>query len=116
MEPKHEAFLQRIHTLPKKKPDIVLRSLQVFHNKWSAEIIFQLLKNETMRFSELKKALPAVTNTMLTAALRDLEQQGIVHRRQFNEVPPHVEYTLTEKGLALLPVFYELVQWGKSYQ
>ena len=52
---------------------------------------------------------------MLTHALRDLETLGIVHREQFNEVPPHVEYSLTEKGLALLPVFTELAKWGETY-
>ena len=50
-----------------------------------------------------------------THALRDLETLGIVHREQFNEVPPHVEYSLTEKGLALLPVFAELAKWGETY-
>ena len=52
---------------------------------------------------------------MLTSTLRDLEQVGIVHREQFNEVPPHVEYSLTEKGKALLPVFFELAKWGETY-
>ena len=52
---------------------------------------------------------------MLTATLRDLEHLGIVHREQFNEVPPHVEYALTEKGKALLPVFFELAKWGEAY-
>lgn len=49
---------------------------------------------------------PRITNTMLTNTLRDLEELGIIHREQFNEIPPHVEYSLTEKGKALLPVFF----------
>ena len=52
---------------------------------------------------------------MLTATLRDLESFGIVHREQFNEIPPHVEYSLTEKGRALLPAFFELAKWGENY-
>ena len=52
---------------------------------------------------------------MLTATLRDLENYGIVHREQFNEIPPHVEYSLTEKGKALLPVFSEIAKWGEAY-
>ena len=52
---------------------------------------------------------------MLICALRDLEALGIVHREQFNEIPPHVEYSLTEKGKALLPVFTELAKWGEKY-
>ena len=49
---------------------------------------------------------------MLTNTLRDLEELGIIHREQFNEIPPHVEYSLTEKGKALLPVFFEVSKWG----
>lgn len=52
---------------------------------------------------------------MLTSVLRDLESLGIVNREQFNEIPPHVEYSLTEKGKALLPVFFELAKWGDAY-
>ncbi|MGX7740654.1 winged helix-turn-helix transcriptional regulator [Enterococcus faecalis] len=52
---------------------------------------------------------------MLTTTLRDLEQNNIVKRKQFNEIPPHVEYSLTDKGKSLLTVFYELGHWGKSY-
>ncbi len=52
---------------------------------------------------------------MLTSTLRDLEALGIVHCEQFNEIPPHVEYSLTEKGKALLPVFTELAKWGEKY-
>ena len=67
-----------------------------------------------MRFGELKKAYPNITNTMLTNTLRDLENLGIIHREQFNEIPPHVEYSLTEKGKALLPVFFEISKWGEE--
>lgn len=52
---------------------------------------------------------PRITNT-----LRDLEELGIIHREQFNEIPPHVEYSLTEKGKALLPVFFEISKWGEE--
>lgn len=67
-----------------------------------------------MRFGELKKAYLRITNTMLTNTLRDLESLGIIHREQFNEIPPHVEYSLTEKGKALLPVFCEISKWGEE--
>ena len=52
---------------------------------------------------------------MLTSTLRDLEELGIIHRQQFNEIPPHVEYSLTDKGKALLPVFVEIFKWGEAY-
>lgn len=57
---------------------------------------------------------PRITNTMLTNTLRDLEELWIIHREQFNEIPPHVEYSLTEKGKALLPVFFEISKWGEE--
>lgn len=53
---------------------------------------------------------------MLTTTLRDLENKGIVHREQYNEIPPHVEYSLTKKGKDLLPVFYEMAQWSEKYK
>ena len=52
---------------------------------------------------------------MLSSSLRDLESPGIVGRKQFNEIPPHVEYSLMEKGKALLPVFFEMAKWGETY-
>ena len=74
-----------------------------------------IVRGLTCRFGELKKAVPRITNTMLTTTLRDLESLEIVHREQFNEIPPHVEYSLTEKGRGLLPVFVELAKWGEAY-
>lgn len=91
------------------------RTLEMLSGKWRTHIIYALCKQYSCRFSELKKAVPRITNTMLTATLRDLESQGIVHREQLNEIPPHVEYSLTEKGRALLPVFLELAKWGETY-
>lgn len=90
------------------------RTLELISGKWRTHIIYELCKNETCRFGELKKAMPRITNTMLTNTLRDLEKLGIVNRTQFNEIPPHVEYSLTEKGKALLPVFTELAKWGEE--
>lgn len=69
----------------------------------------------TVRFGQLKKLLGGITNTMLTATLRDLEKEGFISRKQFNEIPPHVEYSFTQKGLDLMPVFYEMTKWGYKY-
>ena len=93
----------------------VRRTLELLSGKWRTHVIYELCKKPSLRFGELRKALPHITNTMLTATLRDLESIGIVHREQFNEIPPHVEYSLTEKGRALLPVFLELARWGETY-
>lgn len=76
---------------------------------------YELCKHPSCRFGELKKAVPRITNTILSTMLRDLESLGIVHREQFNEIPPHVEYSLTDKEKALLPVFTELAKWGEAH-
>lgn len=109
-----EDYLQKIKTETIKEDCPVHRTLELLSGKWRTHIIYELCKHPSMRFGELKKAYPHITNTMLTHTLRDLEHIGIVHREQFNEIPPHVEYSLTEKGKALLPVFFEISKWGEE--
>jgi DNA-binding HxlR family transcriptional regulator len=91
------------------------QALEIFNGKWRTRVTFELSKKEAYRFGELKKAIPQVTNTMLTSTLKDLEKMGIVHREQFNEIPPHVEYSLTGSGKALLPIFFEIAKWSEKY-
>lgn len=110
-----EEYLQRILTTKTHNDCPMRRTLELISGKWRTHIIYELCKKPSCRFGELKKALPQITATMLTSTLRDLEQYGIVHREQFNEIPPHVEYSLTEKGKALLPAFSELAKWGENY-
>lgn len=110
-----EEYLNRVISTEVKDNCPMRRTLELISGKWRTHIIYELCKKPSCRFSELKKAVPKITNTMLTTTLRDLEQFGIVHREQFNEVPPHVEYSLTEKGKALLPVFTELAKWGENH-
>ena len=89
--------------------------LLMLQGKWKFQIIYELCIKDPIRFGELKKAIEGMTNTMLTTSLRELEKDGLVSRIQFNEIPPHVEYSLTEKGKALLPIFYEITKWGFKY-
>lgn len=110
-----EEYLNRILTTEVKTNCPMRRTLDLLSGKWRTHIIYELCKHPACRFGELKKAIPKITNTMLANTLRDLEQLGIVHREQFNEIPPHTEYSLTEKGKALLPVFTELAKWGENY-
>lgn len=88
------------------------KTLELLSGKWRTYVIFELCRHDSCRFGELKKIMPKITNTMLTTTLRDLERLEIVNRKQFNEIPPHVEYSLTKKGQALVPVFYEIAKWG----
>ncbi len=111
-----EEYLERIMSSESINNDCPVRkTLNLLSGKWRTHIIYELCKRDCCRFGELKKAIPGITNTMLSNTLRDLEDLEIVHREQFNEIPPHVEYTLTEKGKALLPVFTELAKWGENH-
>lgn len=110
-----EEYLNRVMTSQVSDSCPMRRTLELLSGKWRTHIIYELCKHSSCRFGELKKAVPRITNTMLTNTLRDLEGLGIVNREQFNEIPPHVEYSLTEKGRALLPVFTELAKWGENH-
>ncbi len=109
-----EEYLDRVMSTNVSDNCPMRRTLELLSGKWRTHIIYELCKKPSFRFGELKKAVPRITNTMLSNTLRDLEALGIVHREQFNEVPPRVEYSLTEKGKALLPVFTELAKWGEN--
>ncbi|HAT85362.1 MAG TPA: transcriptional regulator [Rhizobiales bacterium] len=79
--------------------------------KWKLSILKTLIFKETKRFGELRREVEGITQTMLTKQLRELEADGLIHREVFAEVPPRVEYSATEDGLALKPVFEAMHQW-----
>lgn len=110
-----EEYLKKILSSEPDDNCPVRKALELISGKWRTHIIYELCRHPSRRFGELKKALPKITATMLTSTLRELEAFGIVERKQFNEIPPHTEYSLTEKGKAMLPVFYELAKWSESY-
>lgn len=110
-----EEYLDRVLTQEVSNNCPMRRTLELLSGKWRTHIIYELCKKPSCRFGELKRSLTGITNTMLTNTLRELESVGIVHREQFNEIPPHVEYSLTEKGRDLLPVFTELAKWGENH-
>ncbi len=89
-------------------------ALNLIGGKWRLPIIWALYKNRKMRYNELKRNIEGVTNMVLTQSLKELELSGIVTRRQFMEVPPRVEYSLTENGEALIPALKALADWGKT--
>ncbi|MDB4558910.1 helix-turn-helix transcriptional regulator [Amylibacter sp.] len=90
-------------------------ALEQISGKWKGLAVYHLL-GQTLRFSALKRALGDVTQRSLTKQLRELEADGIVHREVFPVVPPHVEYSLTDKGQRLAPVIQALHAWGEIYQ
>jgi len=89
-------------------------AFDVIGGKWKAPILYHL-QSETKRFNELGRLLPGVTQRMLTRQLRELESDQIVHRKVYAEVPPKVEYSITEFGLTLVPLLKEIQLWGNEY-
>lgn len=87
--------------------------LGLIDGKWKGVILYHLLK-ETLRFNEIRRKLPNVTQRMLTLQLRELEADGLVIRKVFAQVPPRVDYSLTERGRSLEPVIGALKAWGDA--
>ncbi|MER7079749.1 transcriptional regulator, HxlR family [Saccharopolyspora kobensis] len=87
-------------------------AMDVVSGKWKALIIWELHEHGTRRFAELRRGLPGVTEKMLTQHLREMEEDGLVHREVYREVPPKVEYSLTEHGESLNRALVPLGQWG----
>lgn len=90
-------------------------TLTLIGNKWKVLILRDLLSG-TKRFNELKRSLNGVSQKVLTAQLRAMEADGLVHREVFAEVPPRVEYSLTELGRSLKPILDAMVEWGTAYK
>lgn len=89
-------------------------TLGLIGGKWKGVALYHLMRNKKLRFNELKRKLPNITQRMLTKQLRELEDDGLIHRKIFPEVPPRVEYTLSESGLSLAPIINSLETWGKK--
>lgn len=87
-------------------------TLAVIGGKWKASILWHLAQ-QTMRFSELQRQFGETTRKMLTQQLRELEQDGLVHREVYPQVPPKVEYSLTEKGRSIKPILDLMCEWGQ---
>ena len=86
-------------------------TIGVIGGRWKVPIVWHLSAG-TMRFSELRRAMPGVTQKMLTQQLRELEADGVVRRKVYPQVPPRVEYSLTERGLSLKPVVEAMCRWA----
>ena len=90
-------------------------TLTLIGDKWKVLILRDLMPG-TKRFGELKKSIDSVSQKVLTAQLRDMEQNGLVHREVFAEVPPRVEYSLTELGRSLKPILDAMWNWGEEFK
>lgn len=100
----------------KELPDCpVETTLSLIGDKWKVLILRDLLPG-TKRFGELKKSIGGVSQKVLTAQLRTMEENGLISRRVYAEVPPRVEYTLTELGQSLKPILDAMRNWGEEYK
>lgn len=90
-------------------------TLTLIGNKWKVLILRELLPG-TKRFGELKKSIGSVSQKVLTAQLRDMEGNGLLSRKVYAEVPPRVEYTLTDLGYSLKPILDAMRDWGEAYK
>lgn len=89
--------------------------LGVFGGKWKSRILCVLAAGGTMRYNLLRKELGNITDAVLAAMLKEMASDGIIARRQYDEIPPKVEYGLTEKGTSVLPILQSICQWSRDF-
>lgn len=90
-------------------------TVKLIGGKWKLIILYQLATHGIKRFNELRRIFPDITQRTLTRQLRELEDDGIVNRKIYSEIPPKVEYSLSETGESLIPLLLQLRDWGISY-
>ena len=96
-------------------PDCPIRNILArISDKWSILVLFTLNQSALMRFNALQKNIPDISQKMLTVTLRTLEEDGFVKRQVYAEVPPRVEYSLTDRAISLLPHINSLIVWAKE--
>lgn len=86
--------------------------LEIFGGKWKSRIICVLSTHDKMRYNTIRKELSNITDAVLAAMLKEMIADGIINRKQYNEIPPKVEYSLTEKGLSVLPILQNICNWS----
>lgn len=91
-------------------------ALSLIGGKWKIPILCALFQDGTTRFNELKRKIRGITNTMLASSLKELEEEGLISREQFMEMPLRVEYSLTDDCRDLMPILNQLAHWGAQVQ
>ncbi|WP_407655183.1 winged helix-turn-helix transcriptional regulator [Alicyclobacillus dauci] len=94
---------------------LVNSTMSIISGKWKLIILFHLMPDKVLRFNELKRLIPGITQRMLTKQLRELEQSDIIERTIYPEIPPRVEYSITEYGRTLQPILQMMHQWGEAH-
>lgn len=91
------------------------RAIGTISNKWKP-IILNVIKDRTVRFGQLDAIIPIISRKVLTEQLKEMEEDGIIQRVAYKELPPRVEYSLTEKGIAFLPILEQIKEWNLKYE
>ncbi|MGG3311268.1 helix-turn-helix domain-containing protein [Paenibacillus sp. FSL W8-0187] len=91
-------------------------TISIIGGKWKMVIMYLLAENQTVRFNDLKRQIGAITYKTLSSQLKELEADGLVSRKEYPQVPPKVEYSLTDKAETLLPILEQLCEWGAKNQ
>lgn len=89
-------------------------TLNIFGGKWKLLILYYLMTDKVKRYGELKKSITGITHKMLSSQLKELENEGIILRKEYHQIPPKVECSLTQKGATLLPILGAMYEWGKQ--
>ena len=104
----------------KKAGDVEFRcyfqlATMIIGGKWKPKVLFYLAQKEVVRFGVLRRSIFGISEKMLIQSLKELEKDGLVNRKVYREVPPKVEYSLTDLGKSFIPVLTGMFEWGKSY-
>ena len=89
-------------------------TLSIINGKWKIRIMYLLSVNKILRYGELKLEIPRITHKMLAKQLKEMETDGIIDRKEYSQIPPKVEYSLTEKGESLMPIVNAICLWGEE--
>lgn len=89
--------------------------LAVFGGKWKSRIVCVLSANEKLRYSQIRKEMYNITDAVLASTLKDLIEEGIIHRKSYDEIPPRVEYSLTQKGKSVVPILQSICKWSDAF-
>lgn len=92
----------------------VAYTLSIVGGKWKWLILYKLFENGVQRYGEIKKTIPSITHKMLSQQLKELESEQLINRKEYHQIPPKVEYSLTEKGATLIPILQLMSEWGAT--
>ena len=91
-------------------------TMSLIQGKYKMVILYTLMEFEVVRFNELKKYIRSISYKTLSSTLKELEADGLVHREEYHQIPPKVEYSLTERGKSLIPILDQMCAWGDAHR